>query len=154
MHKILIVLFSISLLCGSVAALDVETTLCTGVEDRMPVGEADTFMPNVERVYLWTKVTGVEGETAIRHVWLHEGREMADVELPVKGDPWRTYSYKTILPEWTGSWEVKIVGLDGNVITSVAFTIGKKMKEKPAEAPKSDMQVSPAKQQADSADKK
>jgi hypothetical protein len=107
------------------AEMKVEAKLCTGIEDRMPVGEATSFAKDVEKVYLWTKVTGVtEGEAVIHHVWLKDGVEMADVSLPVKGSPWRTYSYKTIPPEWAGSWEVKVTGADGNVITSLAFTVG------------------------------
>jgi len=115
--------------------ITVEPVLCTGVEDHMPVGETETFPADVDRVYLWTKVTGVAGgEVMIHHIWLREGQEMADVPLPIKGSPWRTYSYKTIPPEWAGSWEVKITGPDGNVLTSVSFTVGAKVEEgKPAE---------------------
>jgi hypothetical protein len=58
---------------------------------------------------------------------------MADVELPVKGSPWRTYSYKTIPPEWSGSWEVKITGPDGNVIKDITFTVGEKVTKETTE---------------------
>jgi len=107
--------------------LEVEAVLCTGVVDREPVGEGTDFPADVDRVYLWTKVTGLpEGESSFIHdVWLKGGEEIADVELVVKGDPWRTYSYKTIPPEWAGDWEVKVVGPDGNVIKSIPFTVGK-----------------------------
>jgi hypothetical protein len=112
------------------AGITIEPVLCTGVEDHMPVGEADKFPADVDRVYLWTKITGVtDGEMTIHHVWLREGKEMADVPLPVKGSPWRTYSYKTIPPEWAGNWEVKITGPDGNVIKAVSFTVGGQLKQ-------------------------
>lgn len=109
---------------------EVDAVLCTNVVNHEPVGEAADFPADVDRVYLWTKVTGLtEGETSfIHHVWLKGGEEMADVELAVKGDPWRTYSYKTIPPEWTGDWEVKVTGPDGNVIKSIPFTVGKQAK--------------------------
>ncbi len=110
--------------------LAVEAVLCTNVVDHEPVGEATDFPADVDKVYLWTKVTGLpEGESSfIHHVWLKGGEEMADVELVVKGDPWRTYSYKTIPPEWAGDWEVKVTGPDGNVIKSIPFTVGKQAK--------------------------
>jgi hypothetical protein len=110
--------------------LVVDAVLCTNVVDREPVGEATDFPADVDRVYLWTKVTGLpEGDTSfIHHVWLKGGEEMADIELVVKGDPWRTYSYKTIPPEWAGDWEVKVTGPDGNVIKSIPFTVGKQAK--------------------------
>jgi hypothetical protein len=107
------------------AGFEIETVVCTGIEERMPVGEADSFPADVEKVYLWTRVTGVtEGEIVIHHVWLREGEEMADVELPVKGSPWRVWSYKTIPSEWAGNWEVKVVGPDGDVMKSIPFTVG------------------------------
>jgi hypothetical protein len=116
--------------------ITIEPVLCTGIEERMPVGEAEEFPDDVGKVYLWTRITGVaEGEIIIHHVWLHEGQEKADVSLPVKGSPWRTYSYKTIPPEWAGQWEVKVVGSDGNVIKTVPFTVGEKEKEKTTESP-------------------
>lgn len=121
------------LLPAAAAALDIDAVLCNKVEDRMPVNEGDKFGSDVERVYLWTKVTGAETDTFIRHVWLHEGKEIADVKLPVKGSPWRTYSYKSMIPEWTGAWEVKVVGENGDVILSKTFTIVDKMKKKEAE---------------------
>ncbi|MEE9442590.1 MAG: DUF2914 domain-containing protein [candidate division Zixibacteria bacterium] len=127
MPKLFCVLFSIFILCvGQAAAVTVETVLCSGVEALMPVDTVESFAAGIERVYLWNRLLGVEGESFVRHVWLYEGREMADVELPVRSASWRTYSYKTILPEWTGTWEVKIVGADGNVVKSIPFTIGDK----------------------------
>jgi hypothetical protein len=110
--------------------LEIDAVLCTSVVDREPVGEADTFPADVGKIYLWTKVTGLpEGQSSfIHHVWLRDGVEMGDVELAVKASPWRTYSYKTIMPDWTGDWEVKVVGPDGNVIKSIPFTVGKQAK--------------------------
>ena len=106
-----------------------ETALCTGVQDRMPVGEAQDFPADVGKVYLWCKVSGATaGETVIHHVWLRDGKETADVELSLKGSPWRTWSCKTIPPEWAGDWEVKVVGPDGGVIKSIPFTVGKQAK--------------------------
>jgi hypothetical protein len=116
--------------------ITIEPVLCTGIEDRMPVGEATSFPADVDRVYLWTRINGVtEGEITIHHVWLHEGQEKADVQLPVKGSPWRTYSYKTILPEWSGNWEIKITGPDGNVIKDVKFTVTEKIVQEKTEEP-------------------
>ncbi|MFQ5453559.1 MAG: DUF2914 domain-containing protein [Candidatus Zixiibacteriota bacterium] len=113
---------------------DLESSLCTNVEERMPIGIANSFSSDVERVYLWTKVTGAVDSTFIKHVWIFNGVEMAAVELPVRGSSWRTWSYKTILPIWIGDWEVKILDASGNILKSVSFTINKS-KELPAEKP-------------------
>ncbi len=103
--------------------LVVEASFCTAIEDRMPVGESDTFAPDVDTVFMWCRVTGCPDTTAIKLVWTHEGTERATVELPVKSPAWRTWSSKIILPEWTGAWEVKVFDVDGNVLKAAAFTI-------------------------------
>lgn len=106
------------------SALMVEAQLCTGIEERMPVGASKSFDANVEKVYLWCQVTGAADTTVIKHVWSYEGKEMAAVELPVKSPKWRTWSYKTILPEWTGNWEVKVLDAAGEVLKAASFTVG------------------------------
>jgi hypothetical protein len=108
---------------GEPMVLTVEADLCTGIEDHMPVGVSDTFPADVEKVYLWSRIKGATDTTMIRHIWLHNGNQMALVELPVKSPDWRTYSYKTIEPEWTGEWEVKIFGADNKVLFARSFTI-------------------------------
>ncbi len=117
----LVILFPIA----SMAEQNIETVLCTAIENRVPLDSLIQFDTDVERIYLWTRVTGYPAPTVLRHVWLHEGLERSDVEMTIKGDPWRTWSYKTMRSEWVGNWEVKIVGSDGNVIKAVNFTFGK-----------------------------
>ena len=80
------------------SSLTVDARLCTGIEERMPVGEAKVFAADVGKVYLWTKVFGATDSTVVYHVWYHGDKEMARVELKVKSNAWRTYSSKNILP--------------------------------------------------------
>ena len=115
------------------SALMVEAQLCTGIEERMPVGTAKSLSADVEKVYVWCQVTGAADTTVVKHVWSYEGKEMAAVELPVKSAAWRTWSYKTILPEWTGNWEVKVRDAAGDVLKAVSFAIGTSETVKPAE---------------------
>ena len=119
----------------------VEVAVCLNVEDRQPVNRAESFAPDVDRVFFWCKVTGAVDSTSIRHVWVYEGTEMVTVELPVKSAWWRTWSSKAILPSWTGNWEVRLLDAEGNILTSAAFTI-----EMPAAEPSE-----PEKQPSDSA---
>ena len=82
-----------------------------------------TFSADVERVYLWCRVEGAPDTTEIRHVWYHDGKEMAVVSLPVKSSSWRTWSSKKILPGWIGNWEVRVVGADGGTLATVPFEV-------------------------------
>lgn len=100
-----------------------ESAIALDVIDRMPVGSDSTFVASVGRVFCWTLVAGAEGEVAIHHVWFHGDQEMADIELRIGGSPWRTWSSKAIVPEWTGDWRVEVRDSAGNVIETIRFTV-------------------------------
>ena len=100
-----------------------ESAIALDVIDRMPAGSDSTFVASVGRVYCWTLVAGAEGEVAIHHVWFHGDQEMADIELRIGGSPWRTWSNKAIMPEWTGAWRVEVRDSAGNVIETIRFTV-------------------------------
>jgi len=104
-------------------SLRAEVKVCAGIADRMPMGEASSFGSSVGKVYVWSRITGGEGETTVKHVWSHNGVERASVELAVKGTTWRTWSAKTIVPSWTGAWEVKIIDAAGATLATTNFTI-------------------------------
>ena len=98
-----------------------EAVLTTDVVDRQPIDSLATAGPDVARVYLWTRIVGVDGEAEIEHVWYRGDEEMARIPLRVAGPNWRTWSSKNIEPSWTGAWRVDIVGPDGTVLDSVEF---------------------------------
>ena len=109
---------------AAASVLSAEAEVCTAVVDRMPSGGGVSFPADVVSLYCWSRITGVEDEVNIKHVWLYEGKTMAVVDLLVKGTPWRTHSQKKILPEWTGRWEIKVTDLAGNELKSITFTVG------------------------------
>ena len=126
-HFAAVVLLTAAALLPSAAvsaqAPAVEAVVATDVQDRQPVGEGTVFPADVGRVFVWTRVTGATG-TSIQHVWTHpDGRE-TPVSLDVGGSPWRTWSSKTIPPEWGGEWTVEIRDGAGNVLETVSFTVG------------------------------
>ncbi len=112
--------------------LKVEADVCNDVKERMPVGPADSFPADVGTIYLWCRVTGAADSTSISHVWLHKEEVMATVELPVNSIAWRTWSSKTILPEWTGQWEVRILDAAGRVLKALPFSVGATAAAEPA----------------------
>lgn len=92
----------------------------TGVVDRGLVGESSRFTEG-ERVWFWTRVSGgVAGET-IRHVWFHEGREVARIPLTLGGPHWRTQSRKILTPGMTGDWAVEARDDSGRLLARSRF---------------------------------
>ncbi len=100
-----------------------ESAIALDVIDRMPVGSDSTFTAGVERLFCWTRVSGVEAAATLHHVWIWNDQEMADVVLNVGGSPWRTFSNKAIMSDWTGDWRVEIRDDTGNVIETIRFTV-------------------------------
>jgi hypothetical protein len=104
--------------------LTVETIACgTAIEDRELQGQDTTFAKGTEKIYCWNLITGGENPTTVEHVWYLGGEEMARVTLDIKYPRVRTWSSKTILPEWTGDWKVEVVDSAGKVIGSTAFKV-------------------------------
>ena len=92
------------------------------IVDREPVGEGNAFPAEVGQLAAWTRITGAEN-TVIEHVWRYGDSEWI-VPLDIGSPRWRTWSRKTILPQWTGNWEVEIRDGEGNSLATATFTVG------------------------------
>ncbi len=93
------------------------------LEDESAEFAAEGFSAEEGSVFCLTRLANMAAPTTVTHVWYHEGKTMARVELNVGGATWRTWSSKRILPAWTGQWEVKVLDADGMVLASAGFTV-------------------------------
>jgi len=100
-----------------------EAALGTDVKDREIVGAGSQFPSSVGRLYCLTRIAGAPEPTKVTHKWFFGDRQVHKAELPVNGTTWRTWSYKTIPPGWTGEWRVDVEDANGTVIYSIPFTI-------------------------------
>jgi hypothetical protein len=100
-----------------------QAVVCQEIVDRMPVGSSDVIPAGTERVYCFTRIDGAQGETEITHNWYHKGVLKASVVLPVRNRAWRTWSSKSLLPEWTGEWMVEVLAQDGTPLESLIFFV-------------------------------
>lgn len=121
---ILLVLFSFLGFSQQTATLTVdEMAICTSVEERQPVGVDTAFIKTVGQLYCFVKVSGESDSTSISHVWFFDGKEMAKIELVVKGKTWRTWSSKRIVEDWVGNWKVEVTTNTGNVLMTKEFVV-------------------------------
>jgi len=106
---------------------------CRAVKDREPQEAAEAFPVDIGRVYCFTEIlnAGTE-ETYVIHRWYLGDKLMAEVKLKAQGEYWRTWSYKSVTPEWKGGWRVDVVSAAGEVLKSGSFTLGE---AEPSEAP-------------------
>ncbi len=113
----------VSALAGSQKGLKVTASICKGIQDREPVGEGESFPPEVGKLYCHSLVEGAEDSTAVTHIWYYGQEEMAEVDLPVRSPHWRTWSSKVILPQWQGWWRVDVLSAEGDTLSSAYFVI-------------------------------
>ena len=110
---------------ATAASLQVtDAAIAKSVVGRAPQDTGSAFPADVAQLICWTKIEGASGSSAVHHVWFHGDQQVADVELPVGGSPWRTYSRKTVPADWTGAWHVEVRDASGTVLKRLDFKVG------------------------------
>jgi len=100
-----------------------EAGIGTDVVDRVLQGSGDSFDASVGKLYAYTRIVGADEQSQVSHRWYYNDHLMAEVTLPVRGDNWRTWSSKSVVPMWVGDWRVDVVSSDGSVIESLSFKL-------------------------------
>jgi hypothetical protein len=98
--------------------------IATDIEERAPVGVGDKFSHDVEKLFCYTKITGLDEKDVVEHVWYWNDKEMARVDLNVSPPAWRIWSSKRIVRVWKGQWRVDVLA-HGKVLKSLEFTVNK-----------------------------
>ncbi len=102
----------------------IETAIiCRDVVDLEPQGAGDVFSTDLEKVVCFTRVVGAAEDTQILHNWYFDEKLVASVRLHVGSANWRTYSSKTILPEYAGEWKGEILASDGKLLKKIYFIL-------------------------------
>jgi hypothetical protein len=95
----------------------------TGVENREPVGVAETFPASTEKVSCFLEATGIAEDTEVSFVWFYGDKEMLKTSLPLKmGSRWRTYATKN-LAGMKGDWKVELRDSNGNPLQEIKFKV-------------------------------
>jgi hypothetical protein len=100
-----------------------QAVVCREIVDRMPVGAGDVIPAGADRVFCFTQIDGIHEAAEITHNWYYQGSLKASVVLPVHASGWRTWSSKSLLPEWTGEWMVEVLSKDGTPLESILFYV-------------------------------
>jgi hypothetical protein len=87
----------------------------TAVTSREPADQVTSLKNDVQQVYFFTELTGLDGQT-ITHKWEHAGEVKAAVTFDVKAPRWRVWSSKKFDPSWTGEWTVSVVDGSGAML--------------------------------------
>ena len=97
--------------------------LCTGLENREPVGAAETFPASTGKVFCFIEAREVAADTTVTVDWKLDGKEIHRTELALKaGARWRTNAYKTV-SGMPGAWEVTLLDSAGREVQTAAFKV-------------------------------
>ena len=103
----------------SIARLEI----CTGVENREPVGSADSFAAETGIVYCFLEARDIPAETTVSFVWFHGDMEVARVPVRIgQSSRWRTFSSKQLAGR-IGGWRVEIQDGQNAVLGTTSFTV-------------------------------
>ncbi|MCX5906491.1 MAG: DUF2914 domain-containing protein [Deltaproteobacteria bacterium] len=95
----------------------------TGVENREPVGAAETFPATTEKVYCFLEATNVSKDTEVAVIWTRGDKEMLKTSLPLKASPkWRTFAFKMV-KGLKGDWKVEVKDAGGKILKDVKFKV-------------------------------
>ena len=97
--------------------------ICEDVQERTPVGEAEAFSSEIGKLWCFTRVHHAEAPTQIFHRWYVGDKLVDEIPITVKGQHWRCWSTKTILPSWTGQCRVEILSEEGDVLATKEFML-------------------------------
>jgi len=100
-----------------------DAVICRDVVSLDPVGSGDVFTSDLKKLMCFTRVVGAKEDTEIIHNWYLGEKLLASISLHIGSDNWRTYSSKTILPDYTGEWKVEIVMPDGQLLKRIYFIV-------------------------------
>ena len=95
----------------------------TGVENREPVGVAETFPATTEKVYCFLEATEILKDTEVSFVWFLGEKEMLKTNLPLQTGPkWRTFADKNI-GGMKGDWKVEVRDVKGTLAKDIKFKV-------------------------------
>ncbi|MCP4878860.1 MAG: DUF2914 domain-containing protein [Gammaproteobacteria bacterium] len=116
-------IFSAALvLSNSSLAGEVSRAMFTiGVDDREPVIMVDSIdHSSYTSISFFTELSDLGGHN-VTHQWSFNDQVMFEKTFEVKGDRWRVWTSKTLIPSWTGSWTVNVLDDDRVLLSSKSF---------------------------------
>jgi len=99
--------------------------LTTAVVNKEPVdvlGAEVSQLDINEQLLFFTELNNMKSKKVF-HRWFFEGALIAEVELNIFSERYRTYSSKKIMAQQTGNWRVELVNSKENILASKSFHI-------------------------------
>ena len=104
----------------------VRSQLTSTVTDKEPEGLISSPI-RVEKdkrrkLYFYTEIKNMPGKI-VYHNWIYNGKSMFKKQISVKGNRWRTFTYKYLDDTLLGDWKVKLTDSEGHVLHEIYFNV-------------------------------
>ena len=93
-----------------------------GLEPADPLASTDDLTEEFFKLYFFTDLKNRAGDV-ITYQWALNGRTVANVEVSVNSNSWRSYSSKNITRSMRGDWEVTVLDKSGEVLARSEFKV-------------------------------
>jgi len=90
-------------------------------EPQGDIGDTALNAAGYVAVSSFSEVTDQQGET-LQYCWLHNGKEVLRLRVPVGSNRWRSHSTKRIYAGMKGSWRAELRNSAGELLASIDFT--------------------------------
>jgi hypothetical protein len=99
--------------------------LASQVDNKEPRGELSKIAFNsAGSAVVWAYSEVIDrAASVLRYVWAHEGKQVAQVKVNVRGNRWRSYSTKVINRRMEGNWRVELQDNQGRLLARADFLL-------------------------------
>jgi len=74
------------------------------------------------KLYFYTELKNMPGKI-VYHNWIYNGKSMFKKQINVKGNRWRTFTYKYLDDTLLGDWKVKLTDNEDHVLHEIDFNV-------------------------------
>ena len=122
---LLLLLFSVVPPAEATSLKVTELAVTTRVSKGKPIDSVHRISyRSVRALYGFTRtLSDTAEETTVTQVWIHDGQQVKQVTMPVKGRRWRLYSTLPVDASSVGRWRLEVRDVAGQVIKAADFQI-------------------------------
>ena len=102
----------------------VQSAFAMSIKNHQPINVVQQLNKNISKIYFFTDMRNFQGQT-LTHQWSLNGWIAQSIPFEVKGNRWRVSSNKSLKPRSKGTWTVKVLNEQGNIIKQASISYHK-----------------------------
>ena len=108
----------------AVEAEIVQSAFAMSIKNHQPINVVQQLDKGINKIYFFTDMRNFQGQT-LTHQWSLNDWVAQSIPFEVKGNRWRVSSNKSLKPRSKGTWTVKVLDEQGNIIKQASISYHK-----------------------------